>query len=313
VMCPITAGIGNSTSTLAAGYAGCKVVLQERFKDTETLDLIEKEKPTVIVGVPTQFIKVLAASDFDKRHLESLRLVITAGSYFPYEKAKELIRRMRIKLISVFGSHDGGTITVSTPDETEELMCRTVGQPLPGTDVRIVDGEGCDVQPGEVGEIVYRSANACIGYFGDVEGTKSTFDEDGFFHSGDLVRLTPEECLEVKGRSKDIIIRGGLNINPGEVEDILIEHPDIENVAIVGMPDPILGERSCAYAVAKKGKTFTFEKMVSFLKEKGCATFKLPERLEVVHDIPLSEGKKPAKNILKKDIEEKLRREGVIR
>jgi len=312
VICPITGGVGNSCSTLAAGYAGCKVLLQERFNEVETLELIAKEKPTLIVGVPTQFIKMLSAPDFEKYPLHSLRLVISAGSYMPYEKAKEIIHRMHVKLISIFGSHDGGTITVGTPDLEEEVMCRTVGRPLPDIELKIVDPQGREVAPGEVGEIVYRSGNACMGYYGDEEGTKSAFEPNGYFHSGDLVRLTPEGCLEVKGRSKDIIIRGGLNINPGEIEDILIKHPDIENVAMVGMPDPVLGERSCAYVVAKKGKNFTFEKMLSYLKEKGVATFKLPERLEVVDDIPLSEGKKPARNILKKDIEEKLRQEGIL-
>ncbi len=313
VICPITGGVGNSTSTLAAGYAGCRVVLQERFDEKETLDLIEREKVTLVVGVPTQFIKILALPEFDQYRLDSLRLVISAGSYFPYEKAKETIQRMKAKLISIFGSHDGGTITVGTPDMDEEAMCRTVGRPLPDAEIKILDPMGREVPQGEVGEIVYRSANACIGYFDDFEGTKAACKPNGFFHSGDLVRVTPEGYLEVRGRSKDIIIRGGLNINPGEIEDILIKHPDVENVAIVGMPDPVLGERSCAYAVPKKGKTFTFEKMVSYLKGKGVATFKLPERLELVDEIPLSEGKKPAKNILKKDIETKLRQEGILR
>jgi non-ribosomal peptide synthetase component E (peptide arylation enzyme) len=239
--------------------------------------------------------------------------VVSAGSYLPYETAKEILRRWKVKISSIFGSHDGGTITIGTPDMDEESMCRTVGRPLPDAEVRILNPAGGEVAPGEAGEIVVRSGNACIGYFGDFEGTKAAFDPDGFFHSGDLVRLTPEGYLEVKGRSKDIIIRGGLNINPGEIEDILIKHPDVENVAIVGMPDPVLGERSCAYAVPKKGKTFTFEAMVAYLKGKGVATFKLPERLELVAEIPLSEGKKPAKNILKKDIETKLRQEGVLR
>lgn len=313
VICPITGGVGNSCSTLASGYAGCKVVLQERFDEKETLQLIEKEKATFVVGVPTQFIKIMEVPEFDQYSLDSLRIVISAGSYFPYEKVKETIKRMKAKLISIFGSHDGGTITIGTPDMDEEAMCRTVGRPLPDAEVKILDPSGNEVAPGEPGEIVYRSGNACAGYFGDFEGTQAAFKPDGYFHSGDLVRMTPEGYLEVKGRSKDIIIRGGLNINPEEIEDILIKHPQVENVAIVGMPDPVLGERSCAFVVPKKKGEFTFEQMVSYLKEKGVATFKLPERLELINEIPLSEGKKPAKNILRKNIEMKLRQEGSIR
>jgi non-ribosomal peptide synthetase component E (peptide arylation enzyme) len=311
VICPITGGVGNSCSTLASGHAGCRVVLEERFNENEALELIEKERVTIVVGVPTQFIKMLSASDSNKHRLDSLRIVISAGSYLPYETAKGILRNWKAKIISIFGSHDGGTITVGTPDIDEEAMCRTVGRPLPDAEVKILDPRGREVSPGEVGEIVYRSANACIGYFGDFEGTTSAFDLDGYFHSGDLVRIVPGGFLEVKGRSKDIIIRGGLNINPGEIEDILIKHPDVENVAIVGMPDPVLGERSCAYVVPKKKGGITFEALVSYLKEKGVATFKLPERLELIEEIPLSEGRKPAKNILKKDIEAKLKQEGV--
>ena len=220
---------------------------------------------------------------------------------------------MNVKLIPIFGSHDGGTLTIGTPDLDEETVCRTVCRPLPDAELKLVDPKGQEVPSGEIGEIVYRSANACAGYFEDFEGTTTVFDSKGFFHSGDLGWLTKEGFLEIKGRSKEIIIRGGQNINPSEIEDILIKHPDIENVAIVGMPDPILGEKSCAYVVTKKEKTLTFHNMISFLKGKGVATFKLPERLELIDEIPVSEGRKPAKNILKKEIENKLIREGLIR
>lgn len=313
VVCPITGGLGNSCSSLAGGIAGCKVVLLERFDEEEVLRLIEKEQVTVFVGVPTQHIKMLSAPGFDKYRFDSLRIVISAGSYLPYETGKEIIRRMNVKLIPIFGSHDGGTLTIGTPDLDEETVCRTVCRPLPDAELILVDPKGREVPPGEIGEIVYRSANACAGYFGDFEGTTAVFDPNGYFHSGDLGHLTKEGFLEIKGRSKEIIIRGGQNINPSEIEDILIKHPDIENVAIVGMPDPVLGEKSCAFVVTKKGRALTFNDMVSFLKERGVATFKLPERLELIDEIPVSEGRKPAKNILKKEIENKLIREGMIR
>jgi non-ribosomal peptide synthetase component E (peptide arylation enzyme) len=124
--------------------------------------------------------------------------------------------------------------------------------------------------------------------------------------------LTEEGIVEVRGRVKDIIIRGGQNINPEEIEDILIDHPDIENVAIVGMPDPILGERCCAYVAPKRERTFTFEQMSSFLKDKDIAIYKIPERLELIDEIPISEGSKPKKDLLKRDILNKLKEEGVI-
>ncbi len=310
VICPVTQGLGNSCSSQAAAYAGAKVVLLERFEEKEALKLIEIERATILVGIPSQYIKMLSIDRFDHYDLSSLRMVISAGSYLPYDTAKEIIRRMEVKLIQIYGTHDGGTLTVGTPDLDEETVSKTVSRPLPDAELKIVDSEGAEVTKGEIGEIVYRSANGCAGYLGDLDGTKAAFDSEGYFHSGDLGRLTKEGFLEIKGRIKDIINRGGQKINPEEIEEVLIDHPDVENVAIVGMPDPMLGEKSCAYVVSKKGRTFTFDQMKTYLKEKGVALFKFPERLEMVGEIPVSEGKKPAKNILRKDIAEKLKREG---
>lgn len=299
VICPITQGLGNSCSSLAAGHAGAKLVLQGRFDAEEALRLIEKERVTVLVGVPAQFVKMLSVPDFDRCNFDSLRIVISAGSYLPYETAKEIIERMKVKLIPIFGSHDGGTVTVGTLDIDDETVMSTVGRPLSDAEVRILDFQGKEVPEGEAGEMVYVSANACTGYFGDFEGTKASFSPDGFFHSGDLIRMTEEGFIEVKGRIKDIIIRGGQNINPEEIEDILIDHPGVENIAIVGMPDPVLGERSCAFVVLRKNRTLSFDEMISFLKERGVATFKFPERLELIDEIPISEGGKPAKKVLR--------------
>lgn len=300
VICPITTGLGNSCSSLAAGHAGAKLVLQERFEPEEALQLIEKENITILVGVTAQIIKILAVGGFSKYNFDSLRMVINAGSYLPRETAKDIIEKMGVSLVSIFGSHDGGTITVGTPDLDLETVMSTVGRPLPDAEIKIMDFEGREVSEGEVGEAVYRSGNGCSGYFGDLESTRASFSADGFFHSGDLVRLTGEGFIEVKGRIKDIIIRGGQNINPEEIEDMLIDHPDVENVAIVGMPDPVLGERSCAFVVQHKDANFTFNDMILYLKNKEIATFKLPEKLELIQEMPLSEGGKPAKNILRK-------------
>jgi non-ribosomal peptide synthetase component E (peptide arylation enzyme) len=288
------------------------LVLQDRFDAEEALRLIEKERVTILVGVPTQTIKMLSVPDFNKYNFDSLRIVISAGSYLPYETAKEIIHKMEARLVPIFGSHDGGTICIGALDLDEETVCRTVGRPLPDTELKIVGFDGNEVRRGEVGEFLYRSGNSSVGYFCDLEATKMAWDADGYFHSGDLGRLTEEGIVEVRGRVKDIIIRGGQNINPEEIEDILIDHPDIENVAIVGMPDPILGERCCAYVAPKRERTFTFEQMSSFLKDKDIAIYKIPERLELIDEIPISEGSKPKKDLLKRDILNKLKEEGVI-
>jgi non-ribosomal peptide synthetase component E (peptide arylation enzyme) len=161
--------------------------------------------------------------------------------------------------------------------------------------------------------IYFRGPGNSIGYYRDLERTLSeAFDKDGWATTGDLVTYTADGWLKIMGREKDIIIRGGQNIYPKEIEDYLIAHPGIIDAAVVAMPDPIMGEKACAFITIKKGETFTFEKMVDYLKNKKIAPFKLPERLEILEAMPLAGESKMNKKELKKIIIEKRKCEGVI-
>ena len=182
-------------------------------------------------------------------------------------------------------------------------------------EVKLLDEEGQEVPSGEIGEVVVRGAVATSGYFRDPETTTQVWGEepDGWFRMGDLGKFDAQGNLYVVGRKKDMIIRGGQNIIPGEVENMLIAHPKILNVAIVAMPDPVMGEKACAYVIPKPGQDFTFEEMISFLKEKKIAPYKLPERLETVARFPMSgDGQKIIKKALSEDVTSKLRVEGKI-
>ncbi len=155
---------------------------------------------------------------------------------------------------------------------------------------------------------------ACAaGYFKDPEATWQAWTRDGWFKLGDLGKFDEEGNLAIVGRKKEIIIRGGQNIYPIEIESMLITHPKVSDVAIIGMPDPVMVERACAYVTLKSGQSFTFEELVSFLRDKNVASYKFPERLEIVDKFPMvAEGQKVDKKLLRQDITQKLKEEGKI-
>lgn len=176
----------------------------------------------------------------------------------------------------------------------------------------MVDEKGKEVPCGEVGLVTATGPHCISGYYNDPEATRKSWEE-GRFKLGDIGRLDEEGRLQLIGREKDVIIRGGQNIFPKEIEDLLIQDPKIAEVAIVKMPDREMGEKACAYIVTKPGERLTFEEMVSFLKGKGIAKFKLPERLEIVDALLLVPGgNKVNKRLLEEEIAQKLKKEGRI-
>jgi non-ribosomal peptide synthetase component E (peptide arylation enzyme) len=194
-------------------------------------------------------------------------------------------------------------------DEPQEARWQTVGRPFPGGEVRLMNEEGVEVPPGEVTV----AGPTCVGgYYKDPEATKQAWT-GGRFKMGDLGVFDTEGRLKIIGRQRDIIIRGGQNVYPKEMEDQLVQHAKIAEVAIVRMPDRQMGEKACAYVVLKPQQRFTFEEMVSFLKKKRIAPFKIPERLEIVQSLPLVPGgNKVDKRHLEQEIAQKLKTEGSI-
>jgi acyl-CoA synthetase (AMP-forming)/AMP-acid ligase II len=199
------------------------------------------------------------------------------------------------------------------PDDPQDVRFLTAGRPVPGVEVKLVDDEGKEVSPGGVGEVWVRGPTFVSGYYRDAEATAQMWTQDGWFKMGDLGKWDYRGNVAIVGRKKDMIIRGGQNIYPVEIENLLILHPKVSAVAVVGMPDPVMGEKACAYIVPKSGETFTFEEMVSFLKSKNIALFKIPERLEIVERLYMvADNQKVDKKVLQQDIREKLRAEGKI-
>ena len=191
-------------------------------------------------------------------------------------------------------------------DDPEDVRMETVGRPLsPDDEARLVDDDDNEVAPGEVGELLARGPYTLRGYFGAPEYNARAFTTDGFYRTGDLMRLHPSGNYMVEGRKKDLINRGGEKISAEEIENLILSHPAVQNVACVPMADPILGERMCAYVILRGGESLTLQQLVTFLLDQEIAKHKLPERLEIVEEFPLS----PFGKVSKKDLTERITHE----
>jgi non-ribosomal peptide synthetase component E (peptide arylation enzyme) len=293
-----------------AGFqVGAKICLLERFSPEGTLELIEKERVTYLAAIPTQLIKILRDTDLTRYDLRSLRVVRTGAAAFDAALARETEEKMNCKVLIAGGAQETYSFGQTGVDDTLEKRLYTLGKPFPGNEVKITDGKGKECPQGEVGELFVRGATTSSGYFGDPDRTVEAWGElgrGGWYRTGDLAKIDEQGYLVLVGRKKEMIIRGGQNIYPKEIEDLLLSHPRVMQAVVLGIPDPVMEERACACVTPVKGQDFTFEEMSSFLKRKGLAIHKLPERLEVMEEFPqLVDGQKVDKISLKRMIMEK--------
>jgi non-ribosomal peptide synthetase component E (peptide arylation enzyme) len=302
---PHAGGAAGTLTYFAAPIAGAKTVMLEEFDPDAALALIEKEKATAIGVVPTHLVRMLEA-DTSKYDLNSLRFIRSAGGYLSPQIAEEAEEKFGAVITSDLGTQDMGSVSGCRVEDSKDLRRRTVGRMLPGNKVRLLDDDDNEVPEGEPGVLYFRGPHAPAGYYRDAELTSTVFDPDGWTTTGDIVKFD-QECLWILGRAKDMIIRGGQNIYPAEIEGLLNDHPKVATVAVVGYPDREMGEKTCAYVIPKAGQEFTFDEMVEFLKGKKLAMYKLPERLEVVAEFPaVGDSGKVNKETLKKDIAAKV-------
>jgi non-ribosomal peptide synthetase component E (peptide arylation enzyme) len=278
---------------------GARVVLSTSARPDDILALAERERVTHLELVPALLIRCNNSTSISTRDLSSLRVINTGGQKLQPEvkrRAEGLIPSCRVQ--EVFGMAEGLLCFVRL-DDPADVRYETVGRPVCQDDELLLVGEdGHPVADGEVGELLVRGPYTLRGYYGVPEYNARTFTPDGFYRSGDLMRRHPSGNYIVEGRKKDLINRGGEKISAEEVENLILSHPAVLNVACVPMPDPVLGERMCAFAILRAGQTLTLDELVAFLADKGLARFKLPERLELVDDLPLSKFGKVAKNVL---------------
>ncbi len=288
-------------------WKGARVVLTGSPRADDVLPLIERERITHLELVPALLIRYINTPGVAERDLSSVRVINTGGQKLQPEvkrRAESVFPNARVQ--EVFGMAEGLLMFVRL-DDTEEVRFETAGRPVCADDeILIVDENRDPVPDGEVGELLVRGPYTLRGYYNVPEYNARTFTSDGFYCSGDLMRRHPSGNYIVEGRKKDLINRGGEKISAEEIENLILSHPAVLNVACVPMPDPVLGERMCAFVIPKPGLTLTLQELTSFLTERGLAKFKLPERLELTDDLPLSKFGKVAKNVLTKQVAEKI-------
>src|SRR5438093_3172019 len=286
---------------------GGKVVLANTTRSEDIFALIQRHRVTHIAVVPALLIRLVNDPLIETFDLSSLQVIQSGGQRLQPEvrrRTKELIPSVTVQ--ENFGMAEGMLMFVRL-DDSEDVRMETVGRPVsPDAEVRLVDDDDNEVAPGEVGEFLARGPYTLRGYYGAPEYNARAFTTDGFYRSGDLMRQHPSGNYIVEGRKKDLINRGGEKISAEEIENLILSHPAVLNVACVPMPDPVLGERMCAFVIPKPGLTLTLQELTSFLTERGLAKFKLPERLELTDDLPLSKFGKVAKNVLTKQVAEKI-------
>lgn len=290
---------------------GGTLVLLDRWDPERAIELIARERCT-FTAAATPFLLDLISHPSVGRHnnLPSLRLFLCGGAPIPAQLIKEARRVLPYTFVSpLFGMTECGGVTTCPLDAPVEKLWTTDGLPCEGMECKVVDAAGETAPPGQDGELLVRGPMVALGYFAQPELTREHFGTDGFFRTGDRARMDVEGYIKITGRIKDLIIRGGVNISPVEIEDILFAHPDIAQVAVVGMPDPRLGERICAFVVPRPQASVDLEVVRRWMERAGVAKQKWPERVEVVDTLPMTPSGKVQKFRLREMIQERMARE----
>lgn len=288
-------------------FHGATVVLHHNTRPAEMFALMQKHRVTHLKVVPALLIRLIndpAITGFD---LSSMKLIQSGGQRMQPEvrlRTRQLFSNAFVQ--ENFGMSEGLIMFVRKGDP-EDVVLDTCGRPVcPDDEVKLIDDDGAEVPDGQVGELACRGPYTLRGYYGVPEYNSRQFTTDGFYRSGDLMRKHASGNYIVEGRKKDLINRGGEKISAEEVENLILMHPAVQNVACVPMPDPAMGEKMCAYVILKTGAALTLAELVAFLQTHEIARFKLPERLEVLPDFPVSTFGKVSKKALGEMIAAKL-------
>ena len=286
---------------------GARAVLSASVRAQDVFSLIERERVTHLAVVPALLIRWINDPAICRYDLSSVRVIQSGGQRLQPEVKRLCEARMPSATVQENFGMAEGMLTFVRLDDPYDVRLETVGRPMcPDDEVKLVDDEGREVPDGEVGELAVRGPYTLRGYYRAPEHNARVFTPDGFYLSGDLMRRHPSGNFVVEGRKKDLINRGGEKISAEEIESLILSHPAVQNVACVPMPDPVLGERTCAFVVPRKGQRVTLPEIVEHLTEAGIAKFKLPERLELIDELPLSAFGKVSKVTLTKLIAETL-------
>ena len=279
--------------------AGGTLVLMERFNPRAALELIQNERVSYIPTAPAGLVGLLNAPGAETFDVSSLRVVITGGASAAVETIREYQKRMKGHLIELYGMLEAGFQTYTRFTDDPQKVNGTIGRPVHAMELRIVDAEGNDVPSGETGELMSRGPSIHLGYHNNTNANAAAFNSEGWFRTGDLGRVVDADGnVQITGRSKEIINRGGKKFFPREVEEILYTHPSVMHAAMIGMPDARLGERNCLCVVPKGDVVPTVDEFVDFLRDQ-VADYKLPESVERFSELPMTGSGKIQRHVLR--------------
>ena len=298
---------------MVMGVLGCMthgatmVFPDEAFDPTTVLEAVQAERCTALYGVPTMFVGILGHPQFKSFDLSSLRTGIMAGSPCPVEVMKKVIGEMGMAEVTIaYGMTETSPVSFqSSTDEPLERRVSTVGRIHPHVEVKVVDEEGRTVAPGERGELCTRGYSVMKGYWNDEEKTAEAIDAEGWMHTGDLATLDAEGYGNIVGRVKDMVIRGGENVYPREVEEYLYRHPKIADVQVFGVPDERFGEELCAWIVPQSGQTLDEDEVKEFCRGQ-IAHYKIPRYVRFVEAFPMTVTGKAQKFVMRDAMIEEL-------
>ncbi|MGE5304285.1 MAG: AMP-binding protein [Alphaproteobacteria bacterium] len=281
--------------------SGAAAVLMDHFSPEDTCALMAAERVSVIPLVPTMMARIIALPDLSPYDLHALRLVINHGASLPAAQGAEVESKLGCRIAQAYGSVDCGGISATRLDDPQEVRLGTLGRPLDGNEIKIVGADDTEVAPGEVGRLWVRGLHTDARFF-DNPQLDANRRVKGYFDLQEFGRLDEKGNIVLMGREHDLIIRGGQNIFPADVEAPLSQHPKIVEVAVVGIPDTEMGERVCAFVVCE-GNPVDLTEIKTLLEAKGLARFKWPERIEIVKSLPrVASGYKIDKKRLREDL-----------
>ena len=287
-------------------FALGKAVFLDSMEMTDICQTIQRERVTAIVWVPTLAKRL---TDFEGRKdydLSSLKRMHCGGGASLPDVIKGVREKLKCAFFNGYGGTEGQTTIPRSGDSLESLI-NTVGKPTcPYDTYKAVTPEGKELPPNHPGELMIKGPGVFTGYYRAPEENAKVFDEEGFFRTGDLARIDEKGYVTLTGRIKEMINRGGESISATEIEKLIIGHPDVSLVAVIPMPDPVMGERVCAYIQPKAGAKLSFEKIIAYLKERKASVIQLPERIEFIDTMPVTKAEKIDKKALREDIEKKL-------
>lgn len=294
---PLSHPFGQTCGLNFAVRVGNCLTLMLRFDPAKALEIIERDGVTVFAEVPTSYAQMLAVPDRERFDTSTLRLCVSGGAPMPLEVMREFEQAFDCIVLEGYGlSETSPVVSFNHPNRPRKPG--SIGTPIEGVEMKVVDDEGNEVPQGEVGEIVIRGHNVMKGYWNSPEATSEAIDAEGWFHTGDLAKVDSDGYFFIVGRKKDMIIRGGYNIYPREIEEVLCAHPAVREAAVIGLPDAELGQEVGAAIALNEGARMTAEEVREYVKDQ-LAAYKYPRKVWIVDELP----KSPTGEILKREIE----------